>query len=109
MNEIKVPMPQRPSFVRDDDVSVSVQPRQGVRFNFDIDAGVLSKIGAEAVAHATDEMGRTIAYRHQHEVAEAVAKLLRDEEWARPIIRDAIRSAVREQIRGMFASTEEDE
>ena len=110
-NEPRVPMKPKPaSMIAEDDVAASVTTlsgRVGRRFSLDIDEEVLAKMGAMATEHIAGELGKQVAYRHQHLIEAAVSSYLTDRAWAEPIIRAAIRESVNRIVFDMLSSAEQ--
>ena len=103
MNRPRVPMPSRASFLTDEDVAVSASNlKVGVRYTMDFDEHAHSKLGKEAVVFAVERLAQEIAYDNTWAIRRTVESYLHDREWAEPIIRKALREAVREHVGKMF-------
>jgi len=72
----------------------------------DIDEAVLAQIGARALEHMIQRLGEQVAYEHQHEIHTAVSTLVHDIAWAKPIIEQEMRRAVREMVFSLWSDDE---
>lgn len=104
----RVAMPNRSGWIADEDVNVSSvkTPRIGRRYSMDVDESVLAQIGARALEHAIQRLGEHVAYEHQHEIHSAVSTLVHDIAWAKPIIEQEMRRAVREMVLSLWSDDE---
>lgn len=108
---MRVPMERNglPTMGDEHDVAVAVPPLVGQRFTMDVSEERLARMGREGIAHAVETLSRTVVYENEPAIRRAIESYLTDRKWAEPIIRQAIRDAVREFVFGMMATGLADE
>lgn len=79
--------------------------RYARRFSLDIAEDALAKLAPDVIPYIVERLAKQIAAEQRGTVEDTVHEYLRNQAWAEPIIRQAIKEAVREYIRGMFEVT----
>lgn len=106
---MRVAMPKRHTqwIAEGDDMRLSLTPPpMGRRFSMDINETVLLQLGARALEAAVEQLGRHVAYEHQHEIHAVVAEVLLDRAWALPIIEEELREAARAMVLSLWSDDE---
>lgn len=105
--EQRVPMrPKFATWLSPDDVAASIvpdPPRCGKRFSLDVAEEALAQMSGAMVEHVAKRLAEAVVLRHELEIRDAILSYLRDRAWAEPIVKQAIRDAVRLWIRDAFA------
>jgi len=84
------------------DISGSLDPFPARRFSVTVAEEALQRMVPEAVRYVAEQLAEQVVYEQHGAVQTAVHSYLTDRAWAEPIIRDAIRQAVREYVLDML-------
>lgn len=105
---VRVPVKASPVVVAEGDVAAAVGPaaRDARRFSISVAEEALQRMAPVAIEYITRELASQIRHEQYGAVADAVGSFLHDRAWAEPIIREAIRDAVRGYVRDILADSQ---
>lgn len=78
-------------------------PEYARRFSLIVAEDALDRLAPAVIPHVVERLAGQIAAEQRGSVEATVHEFLRDRAWAEPIIRQAIKDAVREHIQSIFA------
>lgn len=98
-DNIRVPLPSRPSMLAEDDVAASItkMPKFARRFSLDVAEDALAQMGREMLPHIALRIAERAVHHpeQQAKIVNAVATYLDDPSWVAPIIEDELRKTIR--------------